>query len=128
MASNQGHYVDFIKELYQMEIEDEHRAIMQRTVSFNFSAADACMLAAIAKRFGQSTAAFGGELYAGSVPQLFVALTPEDRRQLSIDADAEFTRYAESKGITITPDGQASRRWQSYADICDRVDAEQEVK
>lgn len=115
-------YITHIEDLYRMEIEDEHREAMQRTVTFNFPAEDACMLAAIAKRFGKSTAAFGGELYAESVRQLFIALSAEDRRQLSAEADAEYVRYAESKGVTVTWGGDDQRGlWSRYADLCDRV-------
>lgn len=121
----QSPYFRFIEEQYQMEIEDEHRESMQRTVSFNFPAEDACMLAAIAKRFGKSTAALGGELYADSVRQLFCALSAEDRQRLAAEADAELTRYAESKGITCTTNGEPGyQHWRMYAGLCDKVDAE----
>lgn len=121
----QSPYFRFVEEQYQMEIEDEHRESMQRTVSFNFPAEDACMLAAIAKRFGKSTAALGGELYADSVRQLFCALSPEDRERLASEADAELTRYAESKGITSTWNGEPGyRHWRMYAELCNKVDAE----
>jgi len=112
-------YITYIEDLYRMEIEDEHREAMQRTVTFNFPAEDACMLAAIAKRFGKSTAAFGGELYADSVRQLFIALSPEDQRRLAAEADAELTRYAETKGVTYN-EGAGSRHWQVLTDICQR--------
>lgn len=115
----QSPYVTHIEDLYRMEIEDEHREAMQRTVTFNFPAEDACMLAAIAKRFGKSTAAFGGELYAESVRQLFVALSPEDQSRLAVEADAELTRYAESKGV-IHNEGAGARHWQVFADLCER--------
>ena len=115
----QSPYISYIEDLYRMEIEDEHREAMQRTVTFNFPAEDACMLAAIAKRFGKSTAAFGGELYADSVRQLFIALSPEDQRRLAAEADAELTRYAETKGVTYN-EGAGSRHWQVLTDICER--------
>ena len=106
-----------------MEIEDDYREQMQRTVTFNFPAEDACMLAAIAKRFGKSPAAFGGELFAEHVRELFIALSPDDRRQLAVEADAELTSYAETKGISYNSDGKSgSAKWQSYADICERSD------
>lgn len=113
-----------IEELYAMEASRDYFEATERTVTFNFPAADACMLAAIAKRFGKSTAAFGGELFAEHVRQLFIALTPEDRRKLAADADAEQARYELSKGITHEDaDGNpfACRQWASYADICDGV-------
>lgn len=115
----QSPYITYVEDLYRMEIEDEHREAMQRTVTFNFPAEDACMLAAIAKRFGKSTAAFGGELYAESVRQLFIALSPEDQRRLAAEADAELTRYAETKGVTYN-EGAGSRHWQIVADVCER--------
>lgn len=91
------------------------------------------MFAAIAKRFGRSTAAFGGEVFSCHVRDLFISLSSEDRRKLAIEADSENGRYLESKGFTsIDADGNLQspdfKIWQSYADICDRVDAEQEVK
>jgi hypothetical protein len=84
------------------------------------------MLAAIAKRFGRSTAAFGGELFAEHVRELFLALTPEDRRACAAEADAEQTRYEESKGIKTTgTNGEPGcHHWKGYADICDRVEGE----
>lgn len=109
-----------------MEIETDVRDQTQRTVTFNFPAEDASMLAAIAKRFGKSTAAFGGELFAEHVRELFLGLGPEDRTKLAAEADAETTRYCESKGVTITHgDGQkGSRDWATMADICNRTDEE----
>lgn len=116
---SKSHYIRFIEDLYREEIEDEHREAMQRTVTFNFPAEDACMLAAIAKRFGKSTAAFGGELYADSVRQLFIALSPDDQRRLAAEADAEYIRFAESKGIIITRIGDDQRGfWSRCADFC----------
>ena len=111
-----------IERLYEMENSNEYYAATERTVTFNFPAADACMLAAIAKRFGKSTASFGGELFAEDVRQLFIALTPEDRRKLAIEADAEQTRYEESKGVNRDIQGNPvpCTQWQGYADICDK--------
>jgi hypothetical protein len=118
-------FMRHIEDLYQMEIEDEYRTEAQRTVTFNFPAEDACMLAAIAKRFGRSTAAFGGELFAEHVRELFVALSPADRQQLGAEADAECDRYLQSKGITRTWTGEGHKgQWARYADLCDKVDAE----
>ncbi|MNE33692.1 hypothetical protein D3C80_1273780 [compost metagenome] len=121
-------FVDFIHEQYQIEAENEHREAMYRTVTLNFSAEDACMLAAIAKRFGKSTAAFGGDVYAGTVHQLFVGLSQEDRESLAVEADAEYVRYAESKGVTVRWVGDDQRGyWGRNADLCQRVEAEQEA-
>ena len=123
---NVSPFVRHIEELYQMEIEDEYRTEFQRTVTFNFPAEDACMLAAIAKRFGKSTAAFGGELFAEHVRELFIALAPEDRRRLAADADAECVAYLESKGIKRTfPDHDNGGQWARYAKLCDEVDAKE---
>lgn len=126
---NPSPFVRFIADLYEAEISDQHREATMRTVTFNFPAADACMLAAIAKRFGKSTAAFGGELFADHVRELFLALSPEDRRSVAVEADAEQTRYELSKGIENTTNGTPGcHHWAGYADICDRVDAKQVLK
>lgn len=120
-----------IEQLYEMEASRDCFEATERTVTFNFPAADACMLAAIAKRFGKSTAAFGGELFAEDVRQLFIALTPEDRRKLAAEADAEQTRYQESKGISHTDaEGRPvpCNQWNRYADICDEVDSKEAAK
>ncbi len=120
-----------IEHLYEMELSRDYYEATERTVTFNFPAADACMLAAIAKRFGKSTAAFGGELFAEDVRQLFIALTPDDRRKLALEADAEQTRYEESKvGPRLDMDGNPSpcNQWQRYADICDEQEAKEAAK
>ena len=120
-----------IEHLYEMEASRDYYEATERTVTFNFPAADACMLAAIAKRFGKSTAAFGGELFAENVRQLFIALTPDDRRKLAVEADAEQTRYEESKvGPRLDLDGNPSpcNQWQRYADICDEQEAKEAAK
>lgn len=111
-----------IADLYRMEIEDEYQQEAQRAVTFNFPVDDACMFAAIAKRFGRSTAAFGGELFAGHVRELFIALSPEDRKALAAEADAEAIRYLESKGINRTHSDGFTGQWSSYAAICDGVE------
>lgn len=107
-----------IEHLYEMEASRDYFEATERTVTFNFPASDACMLA-IAKRFGKSTAAFGGELFVEDVRQLFIALTPDDRRKLAVEAGRQSRiRYEESKGITNTDaDGNpvACGQWQSYA-------------
>jgi len=121
-------FMQHIENLYAMEASRDHFEATERTVTLNFPAADACMLAAIAKRFGKSTAAFGGELFAENVRELFCALTPDDRRKLAAEADAEQTRYQESKGVVFT-DGNGNPvpcgQWQRYADICDEVTAKE---
>jgi hypothetical protein len=120
-----------IEHLYEMEASRDYYEATERTVTFNFPAADACMLAAIAKRFGKSTAAFGGELFAEDVRQLFIALTPDDRRKLALEADAEQTRYEESKvGPRLDLDGNPSpcNQWQRYADICDEQESKEAAK
>lgn len=125
---NVSPFVRHIEELYKMEIEDEYRTEAQRTVTFNFPAEDACMLAAIAKRFGRSTAAFGGELFAEHVRELFIALSPADRQKLGAEADAECARYLESKGIKLTwsATGEDHKgQWARYADLINDVDAKE---
>lgn len=118
-------FAKMIQDLYQMEAEDEYRQEATRTVTLNFPVEDACMLAAIAKRFGRSTAAFGGEVFAGYVRELFCSLSPSDRQQLGADADAETVKYLESKGITRTWVGSDQRgHWERYAVLCDKVEAE----
>ena len=118
-----------IEHLYEMEASRDYFEATERTVTFNFPAQDACMLAAIAKRFGKSTAAFGGEVFADHVRELFIALSPEDRRAVAAEADAEQTRYELSKGIENTTNGTPGcHHWAGYADICERVDARQEPK
>lgn len=120
-------FIRFIEDMYEQEADAEHRDATQRTVTFNFPAADACMFAAIAKRFGRSTAAFGGEVFAEHVRELFCALGAEDRRKIAAEADAELSRYLESKGFTSQDaDGNvvppSLGQWQLYADICDRTE------
>jgi hypothetical protein len=87
---------------FEDEVHAEFREATMRTVSFQLPAEDACMLAAIAKSFGRSTAAFGGERLAEHVTLRFLALPPEDRRACSAEADAEQTCHEESKGIRKT--------------------------
>lgn len=123
----QSPFIRYIQDLYQHEAEDSYRESTMRTVTFNFPAADACMLASIAKRFGKSTAAFGGDLFAEHVRELFIALSPEDRKSLAVEADAELTRYEESKGVKTYIDGQptGANHWRRYADLCNEVDAKE---
>lgn len=120
-----------IEHLYEMEASRDYYEATERTVTFNFPAADACMLAAIAKRFGKSTAAFGGELFAEHVRQLFIALTPDDRRKLAVEADAEQLRYEQSKGVSSVDESGnpiGFNQWASYADICDEQEAKEAAK
>lgn len=129
--NNPSPFFRFIEDLYEQEQMAEYHEVCQRTVTFNFPAEDACMFAAIAKRFGRSTAAFGGDVFAEHVRELFIALSPEDRRKLAFEADSEHSRYLESKGFTSSdadgnPQPPGFNHWQHYADICDRVEVEQE--
>ena len=110
-------FIRTIQELYELEAAyaEDQEEINTRVVSFNFPTHDAFMFAAIAKRFGKSTAAFGGEVFAEHVRELFIGLTPEDRRQLAIEADAESAKFLASKGYS-----SRGNSWESYADICDK--------
>lgn len=121
---NPDFHVRFIQELYENENLDHYNESTMRTVTFNFPARDACMLASIAKRFGKSTAAFGGELFASNVAILFAALTPEDRIKCAVEADAEIQRYEESKGVFTVIDGEPAKvtTWQRHADVYNAVD------
>jgi hypothetical protein len=119
-------FMRHIEELYQMELENEHRTDVERTVTLNFPVEDACMLAAIAKRFGKSTASFGGEVFACHVRELFIALSPEDRRRIAAEADSECVAHLESKGIKRTfPDHDNGGQWARYSKFCDEVDAKE---
>lgn len=116
-----------IKDLYEAEASEAMRDSLIKPVTLNFPVADACMLAAIAKRFGQSTASFGGEVFANHVRELFLALTPEDRRELAAEADSEQQRFIESKGnrrgdIVLDANSQVvlPNEWQRVADLCDK--------
>jgi hypothetical protein len=91
---------EFIEDLYQEEAMDDYREAQTRAVTFNFTAADACMFAAIAKRFGRSTAAFGGDLFSPHVNRMFNALGEDDRVRLAGEADQELGRYLRQHGIT----------------------------
>ena len=112
---------------------DEHYESKFKTVTFNFPVEDACMLSAIAKRFGRSNASFGGEVFADGVRMLFLALSSEDRRKLAAEADAEVNAYLESKGWSSTDESGKSvspnrSHWGRYADICEEVDSKEASK
>ena len=123
---NTGPFASYVEELYEMEKSAEAFDAAQRTVTFNFPAEDASMFSAIAKRFNRSTAAFGGEVFAEHVRHMFIALSPEDRRKLAVDADKATAEYLTSKGWSGS-DGKPVEctTWQTYADICDRAEQEQ---
>ncbi len=112
-----------IEDLYRMEMEDELRVHETRAVTFNFTADDASMFAAIAKRFGKSTAAFGGEVFGDYVRLLFIALGSEDRHKLAAEADADVAKYLQGKGITVERSGYS--QWAGYAALCDKHEKEQ---
>lgn len=125
--SHPSPFVRHIEDLYEAEASEAMRDSLIKPVTLNFPVADACMLAAIAKRFGQSTASFGGELFAEHVRELFLALTPADRRELAVEADTEQQRFIESKGnrrgdLVFDANSQVvlPNAWQRYADLCDK--------
>lgn len=123
--SGKGPFVSIVEELYEMEESAEAFEAFQRTVTFNFPAEDASMFSAMAKRFGRSTAAFGGEVFAEHVRHMFIALSPEDRRKLAVDADKATAEYLTSKGWTSDGKPVECTTWKTYADLCDRAEQEQ---
>lgn len=127
--STPSRFVRHINDLYEAEASEAMRDSLIKPVTLNFPVADACMLAAIAKRFGQSTASFGGELFADHVRELFFALTPADRRELAVEADTEQQRFIESKGnkrgdLVLDANSQVllPNSWQRHADFLDKKD------
>lgn len=129
----QSPYVSLIEELYEQEAMSDHYESKYRGITFNFPAEDHSMFSAIARRFGRSTAAFGGEVFAEHVRTLFIAMSPADRRRLAVEADADHDAYLESKGYSAkdadgNPVAVGGNRWQGYADICDQVDAREAGK
>lgn len=88
-----------IDELYEIEAENDYAEVTKRTVTFNFTARDAAMFHAVARRFDKSSAALGGELFSQQVLHLFLALSPLDRERVARDADAEHLAYLKEKGI-----------------------------
>ena len=124
LEKNPSFAVRTIQELYDAEVSAEVFEACQRTVTFNFPAEDASMFAAIASRFGRSTAAFGGEVFAEQVKHMFIALGPEDRRKLAIRADESTSQYMQSKGWSEDGKPVDNKTWQTYADICDRAERE----
>ena len=123
--TEKSRYAQFIEDQYRLEIEDEYREQTTRTISVTFSADQACMFAAIAKRFGKSVSAFGGELFEPAVNELFWALSPEDRLTVGQETDQELDRYLTSKGITRTDEtGETPKTWTRYAQICNQREAE----
>ena len=124
-AATQSPYFTLIQDLYEQEAMSEHYESRERGITFNFPAEDHSMFAAIARRFGRSTAAFGGEVFAEHVRELFIALTPADRHQLAAEADAECLQYLETKGIKSSwSSGNRKGQWALYAELCDKVDEE----
>lgn len=121
-----------IEELYEAEQSDETNESKFKTVTFNFPVEDACMLSAIAKRFGRSNAAFGGEVFAEGVRMLFLALSSDDRHKLAVEADAEANAYLESKGWSSTDKNGKKlppnmSHWVRHAEMCDEVDAKNDT-
>lgn len=107
-----------IEKLYEEELMHEVREASYRTVTFTFSADDACMFAAIAKRFGKSTSAFGAEVFEPMVMELFQALTPEDRLSVGKETDIELDRYLKSKGVTTKDEtGGTPQVWTRFAEV-----------
>lgn len=129
-AATPSPYATIIQDLYEQEAMADHYESRERGITFNFPAEDHSMFAAIARRFGRSTAAFGGEVFAEHVRTLFISMSPADRRRLAVEADADHSAYLESKGYTShdadgNPVAVGGNRWQRYADICDEVDAKE---
>jgi len=119
-------FAQFIEEQYRLEVENEYREETTRTVTLTFSADRACMFAAIAKRFGKSVSAFGGEVFEPAVDEMFLALSPEDRLSVGKETDLELSRYLTAKGITsVDENGETPATWARYAQFCNQVDAEQ---
>lgn len=110
-----------------MENMSEYQEASTRSITITFSAENACMFAAIAKRFGKSTSAFGGDVFEPAVQEMFQALDPQDRMTVATESDVELTRYLKSKGITSTDSegGEESMTWRRYAAVLNRVDQEQ---
>jgi hypothetical protein len=128
-AAPKSPFAKFIDSQYEKEAMTDYHEVSTRTVTLTFSAERACMFGAIAKRFGSTVSAFGGEVFEPAVNQMFLALTPEDRIAVATETDLELTRYLASKGITSTNDegGSESLTWRRYADVCNRIDAEAEA-
>lgn len=128
--TEKSRFAQFIQDQYRLEIEEEYREQTTRTITVTFTADKACMFAAIAKRFGKSVSAFGGEVFEPAVIEMFLALSPEDRLAVATETDLELTRYLESKGIKRTNDegGNESLTWRRYAQICNQHDAERDAK
>jgi len=122
--TEKSRYAQFIEEQYRSEIEEEYREQTTRTITVTFTADKACMFAAIAKRFGKSVSAFGGELFEPAVNEMFLALSPEDRLTVGQETDLELDRYLSSKGITRTDEtGEKPKTWTRYAEICNQAEA-----
>jgi len=126
--TEKSRYAKFIQEQYELEAESEYREAATRSITITLTADKACMFAAIAKRFGKSTAAFGAEVFEPAVQEMFNALTPEDRVAVATDTDLELTRYLSSKGITITNDegGSESLTWRRFAQFLNQREQEGE--
>jgi hypothetical protein len=126
-VNNTSQFYQFIKDQYAMENMSEYQEASTRSITITFSAENACMFAAIAKRFGKSTSAFGGDVFEPAVQEMFQALDPQDRMTVATESDVELTRYLKSKGITSTDSegGEESMTWRRYAAVLNRVDQEQ---
>lgn len=118
MKNPKSRAVALIEKLYEEELMDEARESSYRTVTFTFTAENACMFAAIAKRFGKSTSAFGADVFEPMVLELFQALNSEDRVLVGADTDVELDRYLRSKGVTSTDEtGGTPKTWARYAEF-----------
>lgn len=124
MKTTKNRFASLIEGLYQMEVENEYRESSTRTVTVTFTAENACMFAAIAKRFGKSTSSFGADVFEPIVMELFQALSPEDRVSVGKDTDAELHRYLQSKGITSTENGETPQTWARYAEFLNQREKE----
>jgi len=125
-TKNTSRFSQFIQDQYDMEVQGEYHKAASRPITITFTADDACMFAAIAKRFGKSTSTFGGEVFQPAVMEMFQALSPEDRVAVATETDIELTRYLKSKGITTTNDEGAAESlvWRRYAEVLNKNDQE----
>jgi hypothetical protein len=108
---------EIIENLYLREQDDEMREQEQSKITVRMPTKDACLFSAIAARFNTTRFNLLEDVLTQASLEMYFALEPKDRKEISKNADEALTKAMLDKGFTCEAKnivGELVNEWSDW--------------
>ena len=124
---------NIVQDLYMIEQQENEMEVKNVKITVSMSVENAGLFTSLAARFDTTRIELLEPAFEDLAREMFINLAPEDRKRVAEIADHEATELYKKQGVKIKTVGSEGslnevQSWRNYADMCYKVDSEEEEK